>query len=474
MLRRITAGLLVTIAIVSFLAAFVASRPRETDVSFGKLSPMPVLSARRTPHALRMAVAREKLGAVVEATLAVPALASAKNTICAAIEADGALVVNNNPTVGLLPASTMKTLTAVSAIATLDPTMKFRTEVRSTAKVVNGRIAGDVWLVGGGDPLLETIEYTNSQPHDPESATSFDKLVDAIVASGVKFIDGAIVGDDRRFDDVRVRPTWKKNYVGDGEVGPIGGLMVDDNFTIFDAKKRRKAAQNVAADAAQTLRTRLEAKGVVISKDSIGALKDQSPADKVAPNLLASVESLPLADIIREMLSWSDNTTAEMLVKEIGRAKTGKGTWEDGLATIKTTLDSLGVDTKPLVMIDGSGLDRANQVTCGLLLDVVRSQPIDGPFHNALAVMGKYGTLRKRLKGSPAEGKVFAKTGSLNGVSSLAGEAQSAEARPILFALVFNGLASTGDGVIAGNSIAEALTAFPDAPPLASFEPTPP
>jgi serine-type D-Ala-D-Ala carboxypeptidase/endopeptidase (penicillin-binding protein 4) len=138
---------------------------------------------------------------------------------------------------------------------------------------------------------------------------------------------------------------------------------------------------------------------------------------------------------------------------------------------VKTTLVEKGVNTDALSMIDGSGLDRANSVTCGVLLDVVRSQPVDGPFFKGLAVMAEYGTLKKRLRDTPAAGKIHAKTGSLNGVSSLAGFAESAEKRPVLFALVFNQLASTGDGVLGGNAVAEALVAFPDAPPVEQFAP---
>jgi hypothetical protein len=120
-------------------------------------------------------------------------------------------------------------------------------------------------------------------------------------------------------------------------------------------------------------------------------------------------------------------------------------------------------------MIDGSGLDRANRVTCEVLLSTVRSQRVDGPFFKGLSVMGEYGTLRKRLRGTPAQGIVHAKTGSLNGVSSLTGFAQTADQTEAHFAMVFNELASTGDGVRAGNAIAESIVAFPSAPELNEF-----
>jgi serine-type D-Ala-D-Ala carboxypeptidase/endopeptidase (penicillin-binding protein 4) len=473
LLRSIAATLLVLIAIVAFTATWVAGRTPSASALRLRSDATPILSARRVPQALRMGVARKRLSTAVTAALSTPELLGAKPTSCAAIEVDGALVVNENPTVGLLPASTMKTLTAAVALAKLEPTTTFTTEVRATVPAVNGQIAGDLWLVGGGDPLLETNEYTLSQQHDPEFATPFDKLVDNIVASGIKKIDGAIVGDDRRYDDERVRPTWKKNYLTEGEVGPIGALMIDDNFTRRNAKNLRVPAENAPADAAQLLRTMLEARGVTVGQPSVSALSTQPAADVIAPNKITSISSQPVTSIVREMLAWSDNTTAEMLVKAIGHKVANKGSWTDGLAAIKAELQARGVDVASLVQIDGSGLDRDNRVTCGVLLQVVRSEKVGNDYFNGLAVMGEYGTLRKRLRDTAATGKVHAKTGSLNGVSSLAGFAESVEKRPVLFALVFNGLASTNDGVNGGNAVSEALVAFPDAPVIDQFLPAP-
>ena len=471
---NVASVLLVFVATIAFVTAGVILRrgtPAKSTVATGsEANPQtPLLSARRLPELLRASVARQRLGVTIDATLADPSLVNALNASCVVIEIGGGIVASRTPTRQVLPASTMKTLTAAAVLSRIDPAEKFVTEVRAKAAPLNGVLAGDLWLVGGGDPLLETIEYTNSQQHDPETATSFDKLVADIVATGITQVSGGVIGDARRYDTERVRDTWKKNYVTDGEVGPIGGLMIDDNFSIVNTRKTRVAATNAPADAAQLLRSKLETAGITFVNPSIGADATMPKAVEAAPIVLASISSAPVGELVREMLSWSDNTTAEMLIKELGFRSTGNGSWTDGLAAVQSSLRAQGVTLDGLTMVDGSGLDRANRVTCEVLLSTVRSQRVDGAFFKGLAVMGEYGTLRKRLRDSPAQGIVHAKTGSLNGVSSLTGFAQTADQTEAHFAMVFNELASTADGVRASDALAQSIVAFPSAPELNEF-----
>jgi serine-type D-Ala-D-Ala carboxypeptidase/endopeptidase (penicillin-binding protein 4) len=471
---NVASALLVFVATIAFVTAGVILRrgtPAKSTVATGSVAnpQTPLLSARRLPELLRAGVARQRLGVTIDATLADPSLVNALNASCVVIEIGGGIVASRTPTRQVLPASTMKTLTAAAVLSRIDPAEKLVTEVRAKAAPLNGLLAGDLWLVGGGDPLLETIEYTNSQQHDPETATSFDKLVADIVATGITQVSGGVIGDARRYDTERVRNTWKKNYVSDGEVGPIGGLMIDDNFSIVNTRKTRVAATNAPADAAQLLRSKLETAGITFVNPSIGADETMPKAVEAAPIVLASISSVPVGELVREMLSWSDNTTAEMLIKELGFRSTGNGSWTDGLAAVQSSLRAQGVTLDGLTMVDGSGLDRANRVTCDVLLSTVRSQRVDGAFFKGLAVMGEYGTLRKRLRDSPAKGIVHAKTGSLNGVSSLTGFAQTADQTEAHFAMVFNELASTADGVRASDALAQSIVAFPSAPELREF-----
>ena len=433
---------------------------------------VPVLSARRAPQALQLAVGRSHLSNVVTDQLASSDLGPAREKSCVVVSAAGGLVVAESPDLLVVPASTMKVLTATSALARLGGPTRFRTEVRSVNKPSGPTLNGDLWLVGGGDPLLETADYTKTQRHDPAEATSFDALVDDMVKTGITTVTGSVVGDGRRFDDKTRVSSWKRSYTSGGEVGVISGLMVNDNSSVITAKGRRVASTDPSADAARLLKSMLGDRGITVLGESRSAVGTDRAAGLAAPETLAVVESGPIGDVVGEMLRWSDNTTAEMLVKEIGYVDGSTpvpGGWPLGLTRIERSLHLSGVTGVGLRLIDGSGLDVSNRVTCRILLQTIESHPKSSAFFAGLPVMGESGTLRSRLRNSPAKGRVRAKTGTLNGVSSLAGVADASDGSVITFAMVFNGLSSTATGVAAADAIVEALVEFPRAPSLAEF-----
>lgn len=116
----------------------------------------PILSARRTPAVLRTAIGRQNLAAAVNNELAKPELATAINSSCVSIRAAGGRVLDVGPDRTALPASTLKVLTAIAALKLLPNEKPFVTSLRASAKPANGVLNADLWLVGGGDPLLET------------------------------------------------------------------------------------------------------------------------------------------------------------------------------------------------------------------------------------------------------------------------------------------------------------------------------
>lgn len=423
----------------------------------------PVLNVRRVPDVLRMTIGRERLARSIDAVLADPTFAQARPTSCLHATVDGGTVVSDGADRAVIPASTLKILTAATALALIAPGTEFVTELRSATPLEGGAVAGDLWFVGGGDPLLETADYTTTQDHSPEIATSLEALADQLVATGVRRIDGSVVGDDRRYDAVRSVKTWKRGYLTSGEVGPIGGLSVNDNFTTMNSKGRRTGATDIGRDAAAELTKLLVDRGVTVVGEPRSATVGDAPASTVAPQVLATISSAPIEKVVQETLVWSDNTAAEMLLKEVGfRASGAPGTAATGVDAIRAYAQTKSSGT--YAAVDGSGLDRSDTVTCRLLADVLAQQPVDGSLESALPVMGQTGTLRRRLRGEEAQGKVRAKTGSLNGVSSLAGFADTKDGGRAVFSFVGNGLSSTAIGVSISNRIAQELVRFPDAP----------
>ncbi len=424
-------------------------------------------------------VASKQIEQMVSTVLAQPELEDAAERSCVVAEivtpsVTGRPILAFAPDRAVIPASTLKMFTASAALAMFDPGERFRTTVRSTVAASGGQLAGDLWLVGGGDPLLESAKYTKTRRHPPDTATSLDKLADDVVAAGITTITGRIVGDDRLFDEQRVLPSWKKSYVSQGEVGPIGGLIIDDNFTRLDAKGRPIAATDVPTNAAQAFQRMLEERGVVVDGEA-GAADRRSPdAATAAPVVVATIDSVTVEKVVAQMLRESDNMTAEALLKHVGVRASGNGSTQAGAAAVGRTLWARGAASASrdvLRMVDGSGLDRGDRASCAALVDVLRASPQDGELIQGLAVMGESGTLKTRLKDTPAAGKVHAKTGTLNGVSALTGTAATTDGRFVRFAMVLNGLASTDYGVKLGNDLSVAFVDFGKSVNTAAMEP---
>lgn len=369
-------------------------------------APTALLSLRRAPATLSREVNLDDLEQALE-----PLTDLVGEGSCLSVAVDGITVVDDNPTTAVLPASTQKLLTGATALEVLGGDFRFVTEVRGLVDAT-GTVNGDLYLVGGGDPLLAADWYPESglakYPQLP--ATSLDALADAVVAAGVTTVNGSVVGDASRYDDERFPPTWSED-VRVAEGGPLGALLVNDAVVQGDSLKAAIPAEGAAREFVRLLRER----GVTVIR---GSTVGTAPADLTA---LASVESAPLADIVGELLSTSDNNTAELLVKEIGRAATGIGTREAGLQVMRDTLAGWGVPLEGVVLADGSGLSRDNRITCAVLQAVLQRHGPDDAIGGGLAVAGERGTLAEVFVDDPLQGRLLGKTGTLRDVKALAG-----------------------------------------------------
>lgn len=197
--------------------------------------------------------------------------------------------------------------------------------------------------------------------------------------------------------------------------------------------------------------------------------------------VLASIESAPLATIVADMMTRSDNDTAEMLVKEIGVVGAGAGTTPAGLEVVDTTVRSWGAPMENVVVADGSGLSANNRLTCDTLVAVM-DHLADTPAADGLAVAGRSGTLIDEFLGSPVEGRLVAKTGTLANppadadppeVKALVGLLEADNADLLEFALVLNGpgYVTTHGYVGYWSALADRLAAHPTAPDMAVLGP---
>jgi len=330
---------------------------------------------------------------------------------CFLVERGTTVLAAHNADRPLLPASTQKLLTAAAALTTLGSDFRFETKVEASS---DGSTLDRLWFVGAGDPVIRTAEYA-----DDGVSTPLEVLADAIVAKGIRRI-GTVVGDDSRYDSVRYLPTWSPSYQVEYDVGPIGALEVTESINLVNGKP--VTHDDPALFAAGELTRLLRARGVSVGDPTRGVAPDGA-------GTVASVTSQPLRTIVRWMLLTSDNTTAEMLTKELGMRTRGAGTTAAGVAAVQAALRQLGIPLDGQTMIDGSGLDRQNRLTCRTLVDVVN-----------LGARPDLKVLRDTLPGSGSatpDGKVHAKGGYLTDVTGLAGILD--RDTPLRFAFLANG-----------------------------------
>ena len=354
------------------------------------------------------------------------------------------VVYEMNADVATSPASVVKVLTAIAALDGLGADRRMTTTIRSPAPI-EGVVTGDLWIVGGGDPVLGTEAWAAAT--DPVIHTSLDELADRVVAAGVRIIEGRVVGDEARYDHARTVPSWPRRLITDGESGPLSALLVNDGFRVWGHPGVPFA--DPAAGAAGVFTDLLRARGVDVRGEA---------ASGVAPDVptIAAVDSAALGDIVAAMLRDSDNESAELLFKELGRADGDGGSTAGGEASLRRRLAMMGLPVEGSRIADGSGLSDANLVTCRLMTAALTSRGV--AIGDGLAVAGRSGTLRTRLRGTALVGRLRAKTGSLDGVSGLAGFVDIEDGRRLVFAILVNGLPITDSGQSIQDEFAMALT----------------
>lgn len=381
------------------------------------------------------------------------------------------------------PASTFKVLVTAAALDTFGPDHRFRTTVQTAGRIdAFGRLLGDLYLVGGGETTL----------------THFDELADAVKAAGVTRVEGRIVGydgafkGDRRGDDwawgdltwcygaeisalsfadncvalivrpgeqpgdpVRIEALPRSRYynvastartAAEGTAAELtlnrdsgtNAIRLSGALALGDEERTlRVALENPALYATTAFAEALEARGIDAS-NGVEATADPLPGEL---RVLATHEGPPMSEVIVAVNKPSQNLHTEMLLRSLGLRATGQGTVEAGHHVVAAFLSRAGIDAAQAGLRDGSGLSRTDLLTAA---DLVRAlvfmakHPQAAAFRASLPIAGVDGTLRRRFKGSPAEGQVSAKTGSLRGVSALAGYALTTKGQERVFAIFCN------------------------------------
>lgn len=403
-------------------------------------------------------------------------IVSPKNDYC---------LYQKNPDQLFIPASNTKLFTAAAALDILGPEFRFETRLLTDQQSSTQKI-GNLYLQGGGDPSLETAHL--------------EEMVKKLKARGIREIKGNIIIDASIFDSNSTGPGWSKGDGPIFDKSPVNGLMLNHCCLTVHVKPARipghkpsisldpavgyitienKARTTITAKKHSlhvsrssknekkiiitgTIATKSKPKAYLIVLDNPhvyaahvlmlllkkhgvhcrGSILVGKTPKKAA--ILSHHYSEPVSTLVRSVMKSSDNLYADALYKRMGALTFGEpGTWGRGKKAVDAfLLNEVGLPTSKVDLYDGSGLSHANRVSPNamayLLSWTYKKSPYKNIFIDSLPVSGIDGTLRHRMRHKLVHARVKAKTGSLSGVSSLAGYITPKNGSPLVFVIVVN------------------------------------
>lgn len=396
-----------------------------------------------------------------------------------------------NPDELLLPASTMKLYTAAIALERFGPAHQFRTEVLRDAIVhEDGVVNGNLVLRGNGDPSL-VPRYSDWN----RGARPLDSLADLVVSAGIRRVNGDIVGDASAFDTERVPAGWRTRYLQASYAARVSALSYNQNLAHITVRPSTRGAQVAFAQpvsglslrstvtvrpnsrsasirvwqdtltqqfrvsgwvgarsavrtyqvvveqpeqwVAAAFRAALEARGVTVT----GRVRSGPAADNAVP--VTAWASPPLAQLVAKMNGESNNHFAELLFRNAARQDGAVGSAHIANESLRTFLsDRVGVTPGSVYAADGSGLSTLDRVTPRSMVQLLgysAAAPWGEVLKGSLPVAGRTETLRTRMRATPAQGNLRAKTGTTNEVTSLGGYVTAKNGEELAFAFIYNG-----------------------------------
>jgi len=408
-------------------------------------------------------------------------------------------------------ASNTKLFTTAAALDTLGADYSFETRLLIGGKVENGVLDGDLAVVGGGDPSL------SGRDHDGDPFAVFAPWAEALRQRGISRISGKLVLVHGLFDDTGIHPDWPRDQLTNWYEAPVRALSFSDNCVLVkvsparsrggspivelvpplpmfkvrnlarttDSRRRHVVAVSRSAEGdeitvsgsiwqksgtleawvavrdpvayfGEALRAALAQEGIVVE----GAAQPQ-PAMPAGGWEVVYDHRSTLQRAIEVTNKRSQNFFAESLFKLLGAVREQEGSWPGGVRAVGQFLDKVGIPRGAYTMVDGSGLSRndrfaPSQIT--RLLAFMFQHPSGRDFIRSLAYSGEDGLRwEHRLSSPPYRGNVFAKTGTLNGVSSLSGYAKAKSGKVYAFSILCNGTPGAWRAQRTQDSIVRAL-----------------
>ena len=419
----------------------------------------------------------------------------------------GDVLYQRNSSQFFIPASNIKLLTSAVALEVLGGEYQFLTTVSTDGEIKNGVLHGDLYLKGYGDPRLVSEELW--------------MIVKSIRNRGIKRINGDIIADDTFFDDKRKGVGVGENGGSEPYNARISALSLNFNtVTVYVNPAKRVGARPIVTVDPPTkyIKVSNKAKTVAIGKDynivagrikkrgydtvfingsiktpgyhvylnvsdptlyTVTVFKEflEKEGIKIKGNIITAKQpedvkklvihkSRPLSLIIQDMNKISNNFISEQVLKTAGAERYGEpGTTRKGLNLINQLMETLGYLPSSYSVVDGSGLSKQNSLSPDQITDVLKNMYYDfsvrAEYVSSLGIMGIDGSLKKRLKEFPKRRYIRAKTGTLNGASSLSGYVGAEGGEELAFSMLINSRkCNWANNTKIQNSIVEKLAEF--------------
>ena len=440
----------------------------------------------------------EQLAYQIEIQMAEPELETAFIGLMVQSVETGEILFQHNAKKVMLPASNEKIPTAAATLIRFGPDFQLQTKLYSSGNIVDGVLHGDLIVVGGGDP---TIGPRLCELQEQDSCAFFEAWADGLKSKGIFAVDGNIIGVDNIFDDEAIGYGWTLDNLSYSYSAQIGGLtfhenkatlrihvdstassseiMIEPDYGNFFVSNRTKltidkhqatdlvvqrieggnelilsgtllagksyrqgiSVHNPTAYFLRGLRYELAKSGIRISGDEIDSDDLPESPNPDSLQLIYVHYSPPMQEMLKILMKESQNLYAETFVKLLGAHFGNEGSFKEGRKVLQQTLVRLGLEPTYYSYKDGSGLTRYNYISPYYLTKIFRRMyyhPYGAIFQDILPVAGIDGTIGYRMKGTVAEGRVQAKTGTISNVRCLSGYVTTADDEQLTFSIMVN------------------------------------
>jgi D-alanyl-D-alanine carboxypeptidase/D-alanyl-D-alanine-endopeptidase (penicillin-binding protein 4) len=405
---------------------------------------------------------------------------------------DGNVIFQYNADIPLIPASNMKIITGLAGLLYLGPDFIFKTKI--FLEGLKDNEASNIYIVGSADPTL-TDEETFALWCTLSMNYGAENVISSSIFRNIKEVKGDIVVDESLFDDEYYNKEWDPDDAPQPYAAQISALTINRNSIILKIESDDKeikvheipnidylhiineikigerdeikieryiesndiylkgtllphtvkyintTVNDPALYTGYVFRNMLKRAGVIVR----GKVRKGIMPNQFSP--FKTIESKRLSIILQDMMKHSINLYAEQIAKLVTVKFFNKGSWKNWNHVVNHMLNELNINNNSIVIVDGSGLSHKNRLTPRIIVEILRKvyelpSNIKNAFINSLPISGIDGTLKNRMKGTVAEGKVKAKTGTLHNVSALSGYIEIPNKETLVFSFIANNITS--------------------------------